>query len=76
VSRRDEVLDVLRLVPVTDGVLAATEAIEPHVKTLDAIHLGSVIAAGLDATVVSHDAAMLAAATALGYPTLDPVTDG
>ncbi len=76
VSRRDEVLDVLRLVPVTDGVLAATEAIEPHVKTLDAIHLGSVIAAGLDATVVSHDAAMLAAAASLGYSTFDPVTDG
>lgn len=76
VNRRDEVLDVLSLVPVTDGVLAAAEAIAPHVKTLDAIHLGSVIAAGLDATVVSHDAAMLAAAAALGYPTLDPVTEG
>lgn len=76
VSRRDEVLDVLSLVPVTDGVLAAAEAIEPHVKTLDAIHLGSVIVAGLDATVVSHDTAMLAAAEALGYPTFDPVVDG
>lgn len=76
VTRRDEVLDVLALVPVTDGVLAAAEAIESHVKTLDAIHLGSVIAAGLDATVVSHDTATLAAATTLGYPTFDPVTDG
>ncbi len=76
VNRRDEVLDVLSLVPVTDGVLAAAEVIEPHVKTLDAIHLGSVIAAGLDATVVSHDAAMLAAAASLGYSTFDPVTDG
>lgn len=75
VNRRDEILDVLSLVPVTEGVLAASEAIEPHVKTLDAIHLGSVIAAGLDATVVSHDAGMLAAATSLGYSTLDPVTE-
>ncbi len=75
VSRRDEVLDVLSLVPVTDGVLAAAEAIEPHVKTLDAIHLGSVIAAGLDATIVSHDIAMIGAATSLGYQTLDPVID-
>ncbi len=74
-SRRDEVLDVLSLVPITDGVLAAAEAIEPHVKTLDAIHLGTVIAAGLDATIVSHDAAMIAAATSLGYPTLDPVIE-
>ncbi|MDR1387096.1 MAG: PIN domain-containing protein [Propionibacteriaceae bacterium] len=75
VSRRDEVLDVLSLAPITEGVLAAAEAIQPHVKTLDAIHLGSVIAMGLDATIVSHDTAMLAAATSLGYPTHDPVAE-
>jgi len=75
VIRRDEILDVLALVPVTEGVLAASEAIEPQVKTLDAIHLGSVIASGLDATIVSHDAGMIAAATALGYRTLDPVNE-
>ncbi len=75
VNRRDEVLDVLSLVPLTDGVLAAAEAIEPHLKTLDAIHLGSVIAAGLDATIVSHDAAMIAAADALGYQNFDPVIE-
>lgn len=74
-NRRDEILDVVALVPVTEGVLAASEAIDPHVKTLDAIHLGSVIAAGLDATIVSHDAGMVAAATSLGYPTLDPVEE-
>ena len=55
--------------------VAAAEAIESHVKTSDAIHLGSVIAAGLDATVVSHDAAMIKAATSLGYPTFDPVAE-
>lgn len=59
VKRREEILDVLTFVPVTEGVLAAAEAIEPHVKTLDAIHLGSVIAAGLDTTIVTHDAAMM-----------------
>lgn len=75
VSRRDELVDVLSVVPITDGVLAAAEAIEPHVKTLDAIHLGSVIAAGLDATIVTHDSGMTAAAVAIGYPTLDPVTE-
>ncbi|GMA40268.1 PIN domain-containing protein [Mobilicoccus caccae] len=75
VTRRDEILDVVSLVPVTEGVLAASEAIEPHVKTLDAIHLGSVTAAGLDATIVSHDADMRAVARSLGYPTFDPVED-
>lgn len=73
VARRDELLDVLALVPVTEGVLAAAESIESHIKTLDAIHLGSVIAAGLDATIVSHDAGMLAVAASLGYRTHDPV---
>lgn len=75
VARRDEVMDVLSLVPITEGVLAAAEAIQPHVKTLDAIHIGSVIAAGLDAIIVSHDTSMLAAATALGYQTFDPVLE-
>ena len=75
VRQRDEVLDVLSLVPITEGVLAAAEAIQPHVKTLDAIHLGSVIAAGLDAVIVSHDATVLAAAASLGYQTLDPVAE-
>jgi predicted nucleic acid-binding protein len=75
VSLRDEVLDVLALVPITEGVLAAAEAIEPHVKTLDAIHLGSIIAGGLDVTVVTHDAGMKAAAERLGYPCLDPILE-
>ena len=74
-SRRDALLDVFDLVPVTIGVLAAAEALEPHVKTLDAIHLGSVIAVGLDATIVTHDNSMASAAAAIGYPTLDPVVD-
>lgn len=73
--RRAEILDVLTLVPLTEGVLAAAEAIEPHVKTLDAIHLGSVIATGLDATIVTHDAGMRSAAISLGHPVLDPVTE-
>lgn len=73
VKRRDEILDVLTLVPLTAGVRAASESIEPHVKTLDAIHLGSVIATGLAATIVTHDRGMASAATSLGYDVLDPV---
>lgn len=75
VSLRNEVLDVLDILPITDGVLAAAESIEPHVKTLDAVHLGSVIAAGIDATIVTHDAGMTAAAEHLGYPCHDPVQE-
>jgi len=75
VSLRSEILDVLGILPITDGVLAAAESIEPHIKTLDAIHLGSVIAAGLDATIVTHDAGMKAAAEHLGYRCHDPVQE-
>ncbi|MDR3359870.1 MAG: hypothetical protein LBO20_04330 [Bifidobacteriaceae bacterium] len=52
---------------------STAEAIQPHIKTLDAIHLGSLIAAGLDAVVVSHDTGMISAATSLGYQSFEPV---
>lgn len=73
VHRRNEVLDVVALIPVSDGVLAAAEAIEPPLRTLDAVHLSSIIASGIDATIVTHDRTMLAAAITIGYPTFDPV---
>lgn len=72
---RDEILDYLQFMPIDDGVLIEAETIIPHVKTLDAIHLASVIRSGLDATVVTHDSNMAAVATMIGYPVLDPVTD-
>lgn len=72
VQRRDALLDYVGMLPVSDALLAEAEAIIPHIKTLDAIHLASVVRSGLDATVVSHDATMLSVAAELGYPTLDP----
>lgn len=72
VQRREAVLDYIGLLPVNDALLAEAEAILLHVKTLDAIHLASVIRSGLDMTVVSHDAVMLAVAAELGYAVLDP----
>ena len=76
VSRRDALLDYVRLIPISDAVLAAAEAIVPHIKSLDAIHLASLIHSGIDATVVTHDATMAHVAELLGYPVIDPVTDG
>lgn len=76
IARRDEVLDYLSTVPLDDGILAEAEAIVPHVKTLDAIHVASLIRSGLDAVVVTHDANMRAVAGVIGYPVLDPVQDG
>ncbi|WP_447943773.1 PIN domain-containing protein [Microbacterium aurum] len=75
VDLRDEIVDHVHLVPIDDAVLASAEAIVPHVKTLDAIHLGTVIRTGLDATIVTHDALMQRAAAVVGYPTFDPLGD-
>lgn len=73
VDLRDVIVDRLDLIPLGDGILTGAEAIVPHVRTLDAIHLASLIATGLDATVVTSDANMRAVAAELGYATLDPV---
>ena len=59
----------------SSAVLPGAEAIVPHVRTLDAIHLASLVAVGLDATVVTHDAGMAAVARELGYAVIDPVAD-
>lgn len=75
VERRDEILDYLEFVPVDSTVLAEAEAIIPHVRTLDAIHLASVIRTGLDATFVTHDANMKSVAQVIGYPVFDPIAD-
>ncbi len=76
VSRRDALLDYVQLIPISDAVLAEAEAIVPHVKSLDAIHLASLIHTGIDATVVTHDATMAHVAELLGYPVVDPVVNG
>lgn len=72
VQRRDALLDYVGQLPISDALLAQAEAIIPHIKTLDAIHLASVVRSGLDATVVSHDSTMLSVAAELGYATHDP----
>lgn len=72
VQRRDAIIDYVGLMALNDRVLAEAEAIVPHLKTLDAIHLASVIHTGLDITVVTHDPTMISVANELGYETHDP----
>jgi predicted nucleic acid-binding protein len=75
VSLRDRLLDYVGTVPISDAVLAEAEAIVPHLKALDAIHLASVITTGIDAVIVTHDKTMKAVADLIGYTTFDPITD-
>lgn len=73
-DRRREIIDHLGTVPVDHTVLTEAEAIVPHVKTLDAIHLASALQSGIeDLVIVSHDENMLRMASRLGFEVLDPV---
>lgn len=57
-----EVVDRVTSLRLSDGVLRGAAAIEPHIRTLDAIHLATCDLLGPDAVLVSHDARMLAVA--------------
>lgn len=73
VGERDRLLVGVSLIPVTEGILQQAEAIIPHVKTIDAIHLASALSIGRDPIIVTHDANMRAVAADLGLRTHDPV---
>lgn len=72
-TRRQLIMGGVDVVPLTEAVLRSAEAIGPHVKTLDAIHLASAMATGLGLTVVTHDRQMKVVAEDLGFDTCDPV---
>lgn len=75
-ERRNAVLDHLGTLPIDHAVLVEAEAIVPHVKTLDAIHLASALRSGMeDIVVCTHDRAMTSVARQLGLDVHDPVTD-
>src|SRR3546814_20915391 len=59
------------LIGIDDGVLRIAAAIEPHVKSLDAIHLATCLLLGSGITVATHDGTMAAVAVQLGFDTLD-----
>lgn len=75
-GRANPVLDRLREISVDDGVLRFAAAIEPHVTSLDAIHLATAALLGPDVTVVTHDTAMGRVARHLGLDALDPLVWG
>ena len=61
---------------ISPAVVRDAAAIEVHVPSLDAIHLATAAALGPDlVAVVTYDRQMLAAARALGLPTVAPGAD-
>ena len=75
IALRDRIIDYVGLVHIDNAVLTEADAIVPHVRSLDAIHLASALRSGIDELViVSHDAQMLAVARQLGFDVHDPVS--
>jgi predicted nucleic acid-binding protein len=70
------VLDRINLVSIDDGVLRFAAMIEPHVKSLDAIHLATCSLLGAGLAVVTHDAGMAEVAALLGLDAFDPLSPG
>jgi uncharacterized protein len=74
VADRDQILDYIDTIPLDHAVLQEAEAIIPHIRTLDAIHLASALRSGLDdLVIVTHDTTMKAVAVAIGFRISDPV---
>lgn len=75
-KRRDAVLDFVGTIPLDHAILLQAESVVPHIKTLDAIHLGSAIRTGIeDLTIITHDHTMSEVARLIGYTIHDPVAE-
>ena len=73
VAERDTVIGHVALIDLTEGILINAEAIQQHIRTLDAIHLAAALAPGSELVLATHDAQLREVATALGLETIDQV---
>lgn len=79
VSRAEEVLGAIALVPIDDGILRGAADLTPKaLRTLDAIHLATVLSLGGDvASLITYDARLARAASSNHLHVLAPgVTRG
>lgn len=67
------VLKRFNLAAIDDGVLRFAAAIEPRIRSLDAIHLATCALLGTGITLATHDANMAEVAASLGLDTFDPL---
>lgn len=76
VQLRAEILDHVDSIGIDHAVLQEAEAIVPHIRTLDAIHLASALRSGIaDLVIVTHDRVMRSVAEQIGFSVLDPVQE-
>ncbi len=70
----DVVLDAVDILGVDLELFEEASAIEPHVKSLDALHLATALRIGTDLTVIAtHDQNMKRVAEDLGFEVADPL---
>ena len=70
----DDFVAELALLHVDNALVREAAALEPHIRTLDSLHLASALRIGVGSvTVVTHDAAMSTVARQLGFDVYDPV---
>jgi predicted nucleic acid-binding protein len=63
----------VRLIDISRETHALAEAIERHVKALDARHLATALTLGDDALIIAtHDPAMASTARPVGLSVIDP----
>ena len=67
-------LDRVGLIGLSPETHTVAEAIERHIRTLDALHLATALLLGEPVTVATHDATMAAVAEHLGLQVTDPVS--
>jgi predicted nucleic acid-binding protein len=66
-------LQRIAFVSIDDGALRLAGTFTHRLKTLDSIHLATLLLADPDATLATHDSAMAGAARELGIRVMDPV---
>lgn len=66
-------LDRVGTLAITPETFTVAEAIEPHIKTLDALHVATALLVGEPVTIASHDTTMKSVAAHVGLSVVDPV---
>jgi len=72
-SEADSVLKHVNLLTMWPSTFTQAEAIIPHVKAADALHLATALGTGEPVRIISHDANMLRVAEQLSLKVFDPV---
>ncbi len=73
-TRGEAVVGEVALLAVDDELVAEAAAIEPVIKSLDALHLATAQRLGVEhVTIVTHDKTMSRVAGELGFRVFDPV---